>query len=437
MLAAGCAVGLGNVWRFPFIVGQNGGAAFVLVYLAFLALLGFPLLVCELAIGRAARSGIASAMPRLAASGSRRSAKLWRYAGIAIFAGNVVLMMYYTDVCGWLMRYTIDFLRGAHPAAGCGGERFTQVSTSVPSATCYMASAVVLATATCAAGVQKGVERVTKWMMLALLALLGLLAVRSLSLPGAKEGLRFYLAPDWGKFMAHPWKSVYDAMGQAFFTLSLGVGCMSIFGSYMEEKRTLATEAVWIIGIDTAVAILSGVIIFPACATFGVPYEQGPGLIFVALPEIFAQLAAPRLWGGVFFLFLSLAALTTVVSVFECIIGNFIDETRKSRRIVAMCTGAMIFALSMPCILITHLPEDFCFASVLDMEDFVVSKLWLPIGSLAMCIFATSHLGWGWERFAETANTGTGIRLGRIARFAMRYLLPLAVAIILVTSFGS
>lgn len=429
MLAAGCAVGLGNVWRFPFIVGQNGGAAFVLVYLAFLVLLGYPLLVCELAIGRAARTGIARALPKLVVAAQprngnlRKKAVFWRSLALAVFAGNLVLMMYYTDVCGWLLRYAVDYFSGAAPGAGEAAGRFASVKGSLSAATCWMGVSVAAATLVCAFGVQRGIEKITKFMMLALLALLGVLAVKSLTLPGAAEGLRFYLYPDWTKFMAHPWQSLYDAMAQAFFTLSIGIGCMTIFGSYMSNTRTLATEAAWIIGIDTIVAFMSGLVIFPACATYGVQYAAGPGLIFEALPEVFVQMAHPALWGGVFFLFLSLAALTTVVAVFECLIGGLMDEMRRRRPAVALATGAGVFVLSLPCVL--------CGDAAMQIEDFLVSNLWLPAGAIALGSFAVYGFGWTWPRFAAEANTGRGIMFGACAKAVMRYVLPPAIALIL------
>ena len=419
MLAAGCAVGLGNVWRFPFVAGENGGAAFVLVYLLCLAVLGYPLLACEIAAGRAARQGIGKALPALAKSRKR----LWRAIALAMFAGNAVLMMYYTDVCGWLVRYAFEFASGGAPAPGQAAEHFAAVRADVPKSALYCALSVALATFACAAGVQKGVERITKWMMLALLGLLGLLAFKSLTLPGAAEGLKFYLAPDWGKFLSHPFKSLADAMGQAFFTLSVGVGCMTIFGSYMPSHRTIATECAWIVAIDTAVALLSGVIVFPACATYSIEYTQGPGLVFAALAEVFARMAAGRVWGTCFFLFLSLAALTTVISVFECIIGGIIDETSKSRRKTAVFTGFAVFAASMPCVVAAE--------KVLGVEDFLVSQIWLPAGALAIGIFCSRDFAWGYEPFAAASNTGRGLKFGKTMRFALRWAVPAGVIFIL------
>ncbi len=412
MLAAGCAVGLGNVWRFPFVVGQNGGAAFVLVYLLFLALLGFPLLTAELALGRAARRGVSGAMRELAAA---RRRKFWAVLGAVIFAGNFLLMIYYTDVAGWLFKYAGDYLRGT--------ERTDFTALTKDSATCvrYMFLCVALATAICLLGVRNGVERVTKFMMIALLALLGVLAVKSLTLPGAEKGLRFYLAPDWARLAAHPWKAAFDAMGQAFFTLSTGVGCMTIFGSYVGRERSLALESTWIIAIDTFVALLAGLVIFPACASYGVDVTSGPGLIFIALPNVFAHMAGGRVWGFVFFLFLSLAALTTIIAVFECIIGGLIDEFRWSRARTAFAVGLVVAALSLPTVL---------FEPVLGWEDFIFGQFWLPLGSLAICIFVTRECGWGFKAFAAEASAGRGMGLPAAFGPLMKWLVP---ALILLT----
>ena len=409
MLAAGCAVGLGNVWRFPFVVGQNGGAAFVLVYLLFLALLGFPLLTAELAIGRAARRGISGAMRGLAPP---RARGFWTVAGRIVFAGNFLLMLYYTDVAGWLVKYAGDYLRGA--------ERTDFAALVADPATCagYLALAVAAAVSICSLGVQNGVERATKAMMIALLALLGVLAAKSLSLPGAAEGLKFYLAPDWGRFWAHPWRAVFDAMGQAFFTLSTGVGCMTIFGSYIGRERSLATESAWIIAIDTFVALLAGLVVFPACASFGVDVTSGPGLIFVALPKVFASMSGGRVWGFVFFLFLSLAALTTIVAVFECLIGGLTDELGRSRTRTALAVGAGVAALSMPTVL---------FGPVLEWEDFAFGQIWLPLGALLICVFVTRGVGWGYGPFSEEASAGEGMRFPAVFGTLMRVFVPLLI----------
>ena len=406
MLAAGCAVGLGNVWRFPFVVGQNGGAAFVLVYLLFLVLLGFPLLTAELALGRASRRGISGAMRELAPSRHRR---FWSVLGGVIFAGNFLLMIYYTDVAGWLIKYSGDYLRGMEPIG------FAALLKERGTCTGYLLLAVTLATAICSLGVQNGVERVTKVMMLALLALLGVLAAKALTLPGAMKGLHFYLAPDWGRFFAHPWKATFDAMGQAFFTLSTGVGCMTIFGSYIGRDHSLALESAWIIAIDTCVAFLAGLVIFPACASFDVDVTSGPGLIFIALPNVFAHMTGGRFWGFFFFLFLSLAALTTIVAVFECLIGGLMDELGRSRLRTSLVVGLAVAMLSLPTVL---------FESVLGWEDFVFGQFWLPLGALAICVFVTRRCGWGYAAFSSEASAGAGMRFPAVFAPLMKWLVP-------------
>ena len=411
MLAAGCAVGLGNVWRFPFIVGQNGGAAFVLVYLLFLAILGFPMLTAELALGRAARQGVSGALRNLAAERYRR---FWSVTGCVIFAGNFLLMIYYTDVAGWLLKYSGDYLRGLPPPD------FSALLKDHATCSGYLFLTVAIATAVCAFGVKNGVERVTKWMMLALLALLGVLAVKALSLPGAEKGLRFYLSPDWSRFAAHPWKSVFDAMGQAFFTLSTGVGCMAIFGSYVGREHSLAKESFWIIAIDTFVAFLSGLVIFPACASYNVDVTSGPGLIFIALPNVFADMAGGRFWGFAFFLFLSLGALTTIIAVFECLIGGLMDELARPRLRLTIAVGCAVALLAMPTVL---------FEPVLEWEDFIFGQFWLPIGALMICVFVTRKCGWGYEAFSSEASHGDGMRFPSVFAPIMKLIVPLLITL--------
>ena len=419
MLAAGCAVGLGNVWRFPFIVGQNGGAAFVLVYLLFLAILGFPMLTAELALGRAARQGVSGALRNLAAERYRR---FWSVAGCVIFSGNFLLMIYYTDVAGWLLKYSGDYLRGLPPPD------FSALLKDHATCSGYLFLTVAIATAVCAFGVKNGVERVTKWMMLALLALLGVLAVKALSLSGAEKGLRFYLSPDWSRFAAHPWKSVFDAMGQAFFTLSTGVGCMAIFGSYVGREHSLTKESFWIIAIDTFVAFLSGLVIFPACASYNVDVTSGPGLIFIALPNIFADMAGGRFWGFVFFLFLSLGALTTIIAVFECLIGGLMDELAKPRLRLTVAVGCAVALLAMPTVL---------FEPVLEWEDFIFGQFWLPLGALMICIFVTRRCGWGYEAFSAEASHGEGMRFPSVFAPIMKWIVPLLVILTMVAGLLS
>ena len=411
MLAAGCAVGLGNVWRFPFVVGQNGGAAFVLVYLLFLALFGFPILLAELSVGRGAKSGIAGALRSLGGRG-------WGFIGLAVFAGNLLLMIYYTDVAGWLLKFT-----EAYAVAGSPPD-FSALVAAKPTCLASMVAVVVIATAVCAVGVQRGVERVTKWMMISLLAIMGVLAVKSLTLENAAKGLEFYLKPDWTPLLANPGRVVLDAMGQAFFTLSIGVGAMTIFGSYVDRSESLVKECAWIILIDTFVAFSSGLVIFPACATFGVDVASGSGLIFTALPKVFAVMNGGRVWGFVFFLFLSLAALTTVIAVFECLIGGLLDMTNRNRATVAAFVGAVVAALSLPCVFID---------GALDFEDFLVSKIWLPLGGFAMSLFVSCRFGWGWEAFRDEASAGRGMALPEWTRPVFRYVVPALIVLVIVS----
>ncbi len=419
MLAAGSAVGLGNVWRFPYIVGRNGGAAFVIVYLAFLVILGFPLLAVELGIGRGAKRSLASALETLAPAKTRR---FWARLGAVLASGCFVLMIYYTDVSGWLLKYTADFARGAVPSDPPSA--FAALLADRPTGIAFMLATVVFATGVCLFGVVKGVERTTKFMMLSLLALLGVLAVKSLTLPGAAEGLAFYLKPDWGKFMEHPWQSVIDAMGQAFFTLSLGIGSMTICGSYVDERHSLVKETALIIAIDTLVALLAGLVIFPACATYNVAYTEGPGLIFVALPQVFAQLPFGTWWGFLFFLFLAFAALTTVIAVFECLIAGLMDSRGWKRLPATVLVGVGVALLSLPCVLID---------GVLEWEDFAVSKLYLPIGALCQGFFVVNGAyGWGWENFRRAVSQGAGWQMPDWVRLHLILIVPLLIFTVLI-----
>jgi NSS family neurotransmitter:Na+ symporter len=419
MLAAGSAVGLGNVWRFPYIVGRNGGAAFVLVYLAFLALLGFPLLAAELGIGRGANRSLAEALRVLAPPSC---AKWWGRIGCLLAGGCFMLMIYYTDVTGWILKYAADYARARPPSDP--GAAFGALSSNVGVCTVFMLLAVAAAACVCLAGVVKGVERVTKFMMLSLLALLGVLAVRAASLPGASEGLAFYLRPDWGRFMAHPWSSVMDAMGQAFFTLSLGIGSMTICGSYVGREHSLVKETGLIIAIDTVVALLAGLVVFPACSAYGIAYTEGPGLIFIALPEVFAQMAGGVFWGFLFFLFLAFAALTTVIAVFECLIAWLMDSVRMRRTAATAVVAAGVAVLSMPCVL---------FEGVMKWEDFAVSQIWLPVGALAQGVFVVNgRNGWGWNAFRASVSEGRGPKMPNWMKWHYALLIPVLVLIVMV-----
>ena len=411
MLAAGCAVGLGNVWRFPFIVGQNGGAAFVILYFCFLVLFGLPLLISELSVGRASGRGISGALKSLAL----KNKKLWWIAGIIIFSGNILLMLYYSDVGGWLLCFADSYAR-----IGCPPE-FSAMLKDTSLCTTYMCIGVALSTAVCALGVRNGVERITKRMMISLLVLVVALAAKALTLDGAAKGLEFYLKPDFGKIAENPVKSVFEAMGQAFFTLSVGVGCMTIFGSYTSKKESLVKEGAFIVLIDTFIAIVAGLIIFPTCATFNVAVDSGPGLIFEALPKVFSAMEGGRIWGTLFFLFLTLGALTTIIAVFECIIGGLSDEFYLKRSKVAVFVGAVVMAGSLPTIL---------FPGVLEMEDFIFSQFYLPLGALAVCIFVSRDAGWGFSNFRREASEGRGFSLPSCAAVHFKWIIPVLIALI-------
>ncbi|MBO5751949.1 MAG: sodium-dependent transporter [Kiritimatiellae bacterium] len=413
MLAAGCAVGLGNVWRFPFVVGQNGGAAFVLIYLFFLMLFGFPLMLSELSVGRGGGSGIVGAFRNL-------GGRAWGAIGSAIFAGNFLLMIYYTDVAGWLLNFASSY-------AAIGAPReFSALVADKSTCLLFMLAAVIVSAGVCALGLQRGAERVTKWMMIALIALMGVLAVKALSLEGALKGLSFYLKPNWAPFLERPGAVIFDAMGQAFFTLSIGVGAMTIFGSYVQRKESLVKETMLIILIDTFVAFTAGLIIFPACATYGVDVTCGPGLIFVALPKVFAAMHAGRFWGFVFFLFLSLAALTTVIAVFECLISGLVDELKFPRRVAALVVGVVVAIFSLPCVFIE---------GALDIEDFIFSKFWLPVGGLILALFVSWRFGWGWSAFKAEASAGRGADLPDWFRPVLRYIVPAAILVVAIGGF--
>ena len=434
LLSAGCAIGIGNVWRFPYVTGQSGGGWFVLLYLFFLAVLGIPVLVMEFAVGRAAQKSLAKAHAELTPEH-----RAWRAHGVAGLLGNVLLMMFYTTVTGWMILYflevaTTDFLQGvSSPQAyfqyGVLGDAGRQLSA--------MAGVCIGSAAVCAFGLQKGLERVTKWMMLALLALIVVLAVNSICLEGAEEGLRFYLVPDFARMKSVGILTVVaNAMNQAFFTLSLGIGAMAIFGSYIEKKRTLLGEAVNVAVLDTVVAICAGLIIIPACFAYKVSPDQGPGLIFVTLPRVFWHMPCGRVWGSLFFLFMSFAALSTVLAVFESIIASIRDYTGWGRTATCALVGVGIAVLSVPCILGFNAWSAFQpfgeGSNVLDFEDFLVSDILLPVGSLAFAVYCCHRYGWGWEKFLVEANAGEGPRFPQWARCYCAYVLPCVIVLIIV-----
>ena len=434
LLSAGCAIGVGNVWKFPWMVGQYGGGAFVLFYVIFLLILGLPIMTMEFAVGRASQKSPVRAYQVLEKPGSR-----WHIHGYLAMIGNYLLMMFYTTVCGWMLHYF--YLTAAGRFVGATTEQVGAVFGEMLSRPGVMAgcmiAVVVIGFLINSFGLQGGLERVTKVMMIALLAIMVVLAVNSIRTPGSGEGLRFYLIPDFGR-MAETGVAnvVVGAMNQAFFTLSLGIGAMAIFGSYIGKGRALMGEAVNVAVLDTFVAFTAGLIIFPACFAFNVSPDSGPNLIFVTLPNIFNHMAGGRLWGSLFFVFMAFAAFSTVLAVFENIMSCCMDLTGWSRKKTAAINIILMILLSLPCVLGFNVWSGFQpfgpGSNVLDLEDFLVSNLWLPLGSLVYLLFCTSRYGWGWKNFQNEANDGGGIKVRDGIRFYVSYILPLIVLVIFV-----
>ena len=439
LLSAGCAIGLGNVWRFPYMVGQNGGAFFVLFYLLFLIIMGLPILSMELAVGRASRKSIIREFETLEKPGSK-----WHWYSPFGMLGNYMLMFFYTVVGGWLVNYFVQYLTGS--LAGLDSEGVQAAYASMLSDPAEMISwmlvVVLIGFVICLGGLQKGVERTSKWMMVALLALILVLAVRSLTLPGGGEGLAFYLMPNLENLKKVGLVNcLAGAMEQSFFTLSLGIGAIAIFGSYMDKDRTLLGESVGIAALDTFVAITAGLIIFPACFAYGVAPDSGPNLLFVTLPNVFSNMAGGRLWGALFFLFMSFAALTTVVAVFENILACCMDKWGWTRK-KAVLVNLVILALgSVPCALGFNVWSNFnplgAGTVVMDLEDFIVSTILLPFGSLLYLLFCTRRSGWGFDAYLEEANTGKGLKMARALRFYLTWILPVMVAVLLAMGLWS
>lgn len=437
LISAGCAIGLGNVWRFPYITGKYGGAAFVLIYLIFLIILGMPIMAMEFAVGRASRKSAARSFHVLEPKGTK-----WHIEGYLAMLGNYLLMMFYTTVGGWMISYIFKIASGSFQglAPDQVGGVFNDMLASPGSMTFWMVVAVLLAFGICSMGLQNGVERITKIMMSFLLIILIVLCIRSVTLPGASAGLQFYLIPDFGKIVKNGLGEViFAAMGQAFFTLSLGIGAMAIFGSYISRDHTLMGESVNICILDTIVALMAGLVIFPACFAFGVDPGEGPGLVFVTLPNIFNQMAAGRLWGTLFFIFMSFAALSTIIAVFENIISFGIDLWGWTRKKSVLVNLVLILVLSLPCVLGFNVWSGVAplgaGSTIQDLEDFIVSNNLLPLGSLLYLLFCTSRYGWGWNNFIAEADAGKGIKFPKWARFYVSYILPLIVLFILVMGY--
>ena len=434
LVSAGCAIGIGNVWRFPYVAGQNGGGLFVLFYLLFLLTMGVPVLTMELAVGRASRKGAVQGYQALEKPGSK-----WHIHGWFCVAGCYLLMMYYTTVAGWMLDYFVRFLTGSFTgldAAAISGA-FGQMLQNPAEMTVFMALVVVLGFAVVSFGLQKGLERISKLMMTALLLLILMLAVNSCLLPGAGEGLSFYLLPSLSRAMEQGLFSVITAaMNQAFFTLSLGIAAMEIFGSYMTRENTLTGEAVRICLLDTFVALMSGLIIFPASFSFGVQPDAGPSLIFVTLPNVFAGMRGGRFWGTLFFLFMTFASFTTVISVFENLISNCIDMFGWDRKKAVIANCVFLLLASMPCLLGYNVLSGVNLIGgrdVLDTEDFLVSNLLLPLGSLVYLLFCTTRWGWGFDNYLAEANAGEGLKLSAKLKPFFQFVLPALILLIFIS----
>ena len=430
LLSAGCAIGIGNVWKFPYMVGQYGGGAFVVIYLLCLVLLGVPVMTMEFALGRASQKSPVRLYHELAPKGSK-----WHIHGYAAMAGNYILMMFYTCVAGWMLQYFVNTAAGKFAGLDTSGvaNAYKEMLADPLELTIYMAIVVVLGFGICAVGLQSGLERITKIMMVALLVIMVVLAVNSSFMAGGGEGLKFYLLPDL-KRMAEigVGEVVVGAMNQSFFTLSLGIGSMAIFGSYLGKDRALMGEAVNVAVLDTFVAFCSGLIIFPACFAYGVQPDSGPNLIFITLPNIFNNIPWGRLWGSLFFVFLSFAAFSTVLAVFENILACTRDLFGWGRKKACLINGVLMFVLSLPCILGFSIWGDVQLAGkgIMDLEDFAVSNILLPLGALTYVLFCVTRYGWGWDKFVAEANEGKGLKVAKWMRPYCTFVIPVIVLVI-------
>ncbi|MGM9577916.1 MAG: sodium-dependent transporter [Evtepia sp.] len=434
LLSAGCAIGIGNVWKFPYMAGQYGGGAFVVLYLFFLVIMGIPVMAIEFSLGRASQKSPVRLYQQLEPKGSK-----WHLHGYAAMAGNYLLMMFYTTVAGWMIQYFVSTASGKFSGMNPEqvGQAFGEVCANPTTMMAYTILVVVVGFFVCSFSLQKGLERVTKYMMLALLAIMVLLAVHSFTMEGAAEGLTFYLKPDLEKMREVGVGSVVmGAMNQAFFTLSLGIGAMAIFGSYLGKERSLLGESVNVAILDTFVALTSGLIIFPACFTYNVEVGAGPSLIFVTLPNVFNNMSLGNLWGSLFFIFMTFAALSTVFAVFENILACCMDLFGWSRKKACVINCIALILLSLPCALgfnvLSGIHPLGGSTNLMDLEDFLVSNLLLPLGSVIFILFATSKRGWGWKNFMEEANAGKGLKVKNWMRGYITYVLPVIMLVIFV-----
>ncbi len=436
LVSAGCAIGIGNVWRFPYVAGENGGGLFVLLYLIFLVLMGIPVLTMELAVGRASRKSAVLGYKKLEKPKSK-----WHIHGWFCMLGCYLLMMYYTTVSGWMTSYFYKFATGTFES-GMTSEQvsgvFSQLQSNPIEMVIWMAIITILGFLVCSRGIQKGIEKVSKVMMIALLVLILALAVNSILLSGAGEGLKFYLVPNFEKVSEIGIGNIVSAaMNQSFFTLSLGIAAMEIFGSYMSKDDTLPGESVKICALDTFVAIMAGLIIFPACFSYGVEPDQGPALIFITLPNVFVNMAGGRIWGTLFFLFMTFACFSTIIAVFENIISFCIDMFKISRTKSVIINAVIILIASLPCVFGFNIWSGFELfgQNVLGMEDFLVSNILLPVGSLIYLLFCVTKFGWGFDNYLTECNTGKGMKFARFLKPYFQFVLPILVLIVLVQGF--
>lgn len=437
LISAGCAIGLGNVWRFPYITGQYGGGVFVLIYLFFLIAMGLPVVVMEFAMGRASQKSITKSYDELEPKGTK-----WHIHKYLAFAGNYLLMMFYTTVAGWMLAYFFKMIKGDFVGADAQkiGQIFTDLTSNRNEMIFWMVLISVLGLIVCSFGLEKGVEKITKPMMLCLFGVLIVLIIRAVTLPNAMEGLEFYLKPDVSKIKeAGLGEVLFAAMGQSFFTLSIGIGSLSIFGSYLGKERSLTGEAISVMALDTTVAIMSGLIIFPACFAFGINPGEGPGLVFVTLPNVFNSMAGSRIWGTLFFLFMTFAAFSTVIAVFQNIIACARDLWGWTLKKSVLVNGILLLVLALPCVLGMTDWSGLTIAgkSIMDIEDFLVSNNLLPLGSVVFLLFCTTRYGWGWDNFLKEANAGSGIKFPafKAYRFYLTFILPLVILYITVQAY--
>ena len=434
LVSAGCAIGIGNVWRFPYVVGESGGGLFVLLYLLFLVIMGLPVLTMELAVGRASRQSAVLGYKALEKKGSK-----WHMHGYVAILGCYMLMMYYTTVAGWMVSFFFKFVTGTFTSGmdteTCSSQFYTMLGNPGEMGL-WMTVVVVAGFIVCSRSLQNGLERISKIMMSSLLILIIVLAVHSLTLDGAAEGIRFYLIPSLsGVKNIGVGKVIASAMNQSFFTLSLGVAAMEIFGSYMSKDHTLAGEGLRICVLDTFVAITSGLIIFPACFSFGVEVDAGPSLIFVTLPNVFVNMPAGRIWGSLFFLFMTFASFSTVIAVFENIMSSCMDTLKWSRTKAAIVNCVIILIISVPCVLGYNIWSNVHLIGgrdILDSEDFIVSNLLLPLGSLVYLLFCVTKWGWGFDHYREEANTGKGLKIAKWMKWYFLIVLPILIVFILI-----